>query len=182
MAFHQSNTHLHKTLEQSMVNLYNAKAMGDLTWFLGIRIVRKRDLQNTWLVQDAFIDKVCARFGIEAAGRSQDVPLTENWLAQSIEEPNAARTKFYQQFVGSLAYIAVWSRPDVARTHVVFACHLTNPGQSHVAKIRQIWRYLLGTKAFALEASASVPDISEYLSDDPTYRDPLFFGSSDASL
>jgi hypothetical protein len=102
-------------------------------------------------------------------------------LPQSTEEPDAARTKLYQQLVGSLAYIAVWGRPDVARTHVVFACHLTNPGQSHVSKIRQTWRYLLGTKALALEASASGPDMAEYLTDDPTYRDPLFLGSSDTS-
>ena len=83
--------------------------------------------------------------------------------------------------VGSLAYIAVWGRPDVARTHVVFACCLTSPEQCHVSKIRQTWRCLLSTKALALEASASAQDMAEYLSGDPTYRDPLFFGSSDAS-
>jgi hypothetical protein len=156
MAFHQLNTHLHKSFEQDLVDLYNIKAMGDLTWFLGIRIVRDRVLHKTWLVQDAFIDK-------------------------SIEEPDTTRTKLYQQLVGSLAYIAVWSRPDVARTHVVFACHLTNPGQSHVSKIRQTWRYLLSTKALALEAFANAQDMAEYLSDDPTYHDPLFFESSDVS-
>lgn len=181
MAFHRLNAYLHKSFEKDMVGLYNIKAMGDLTWFLGIRIVRDRALHKTWLVQDAFIDKVCARFNIETVGKAADIPLTENWLPQSTEETDTARTKLYQQLVGSLAYIAVWGRPDVARTHVVFACHLTNPGQSHISKIRQTWRYLLHTKALALEASASALDMAEYLSDDPTYRDPLFFGSSDAS-
>lgn len=181
MAFHRSNAYHHGSFEKDLVELYNIKAMGDLTWFLGIRIVRDRALHKTWLVQDAFIDKVCARFSIEAVGKAPDVPLTENWLPQSTEETDTSRTKLYQQLVGSLAYIAVWGRPDVARTHVVFACHLTNPGQSHVSKIRQTWRYLLSTKALALEASASSQDMAEYLSDDPTYRDPLFFGSSDAS-
>ena len=64
---------------------------------------------------------------------------------------------------------------------MVFACHLTNLGQSHVSKIRQTWRYLLSTKTLALEAAASTQDMAEYLSDGPTYHDPLFFGSSDAS-
>jgi hypothetical protein len=64
---------------------------------------------------------------------------------------------------------------------VVFACHLTNPGQSHVSKIRKTWEYLLGTKGYALEAFASKHDLVEYITDDPDYRDPLFFGSSDAS-
>jgi hypothetical protein len=181
MAFHRSNDHHHWSFEKDLIDLYSIKAMGDLTWFLGICIVRDRALHKTWLVQDAFIDKVCARFSINAVGKAPELPLTENWLPQSTEEPDTARTKLYQQLVGSLAYIAVWGRPDVARTHVVFACHLTNPGQSHIAKIRQTWRYLLNTKALALEASASVPDMAEYLTDDPTYRDPLFFGSSDAS-
>jgi hypothetical protein len=31
MAFHRSNIHLHKSFEQSLVHLYNIKAMGDLT-------------------------------------------------------------------------------------------------------------------------------------------------------
>ncbi|KAK1918636.1 hypothetical protein P3342_001685 [Pyrenophora teres f. teres] len=161
MAFHRSNVHLHKSFEQKLEDLYNTKAMGDLTWFLGIRVIRDRDVHKTWLIQDAFIDKVCARFGIETTGRCPDVPLTENWLPQSNEEPDAARTKLYQQLVGSLAYIAVW-------------VGLTSP-------VRQTWRYLLGTKSLALEASANAKDMAEYLSDDPTYRDPLFFGSSDAS-
>jgi hypothetical protein len=66
-----------------------------LTWFLDIRIVRDRALHKTWLVQDAFIDKVCARFNIEAVGMAPDVPLTENWLLQSTEETDTARTKLY---------------------------------------------------------------------------------------
>lgn len=92
---------------------------------------------------------MCDRFEIKAVGKAPDVPLTENWLAQSTEEADPARTKLYQQLVGSLA---VWGRPDVARTRVVFACHLTNPGRSHVSKIHQTERYLLSTKALALES------------------------------
>jgi hypothetical protein len=40
IAFHRSNAHLHRSFEKDLVNLYNIKAMGDLAWFLGIRIVR----------------------------------------------------------------------------------------------------------------------------------------------
>jgi hypothetical protein len=114
-------------------------------------------------------------------GQGSRSPIDGERLPQSTEEPDTTRTNLYQQLLGSLAYIAVWGRPDVARTHVVFACHLTYLKQSHVSRIRQAWRYLLSTKALALEASASAQDMTEYLSDDPTYRDPLFFGSSDAS-
>ncbi|KAI0998111.1 hypothetical protein K3495_g10080 [Podosphaera aphanis] len=153
MAFHRTNMHLHLDMEQKLKDLYDLKVLDDIAWFLGIRVIRDRQIHKTWLVQVAFIDKVCGRFGIESTGKFPEVPLTDNWLPQSSEEPDLARTKLYQQLVGSLAYITVWGRPDVTRTHVVFACHLTNPGQTHISKIKQTWRYLLGTKAYALEAS-----------------------------
>jgi hypothetical protein len=36
MVFHQSNAHHHRSFEKDLADLYNIKAMGDLTWFLGI--------------------------------------------------------------------------------------------------------------------------------------------------
>jgi hypothetical protein len=47
MAFHQSNAYLYRSFEKDLVDLYNIKSMGDLTWFLGIRIVRNRALHKT---------------------------------------------------------------------------------------------------------------------------------------
>jgi hypothetical protein len=182
MAYHKSNSHEHQMLEQQLTERYDLKAIGDLTWFLGIRVVRDRSERKIWLIQDAYIEKVCSRFNIQLVGKSPEVPLTENWLPQSNEDPDRARTTLYQQLVGSLAYIATWGRPDVARAHVILVCHLTNPGQSHVSKAYKTWQYLLSTKGYALEASASEHDFIEYITDDPDYKDPLFFGSSDASF
>lgn len=181
IAYKNPNEHLVRSFEQKLMNLYDLKVLGDLAWFLGIRVVHDRAKQKSWLTQDAFIDKVCARFGIQVVGKAPETPLTENWLPQSTEEADKDRTKLYQQLVGSLAYIAVWGRPDVARAHVVLACHLTNPGQSHICKVKQTWRYLLGTRAYALQASSTVSNLVECITDNPSYKDPLFFGSSNAS-
>ena len=84
----------------------------------------------------------------------------------------------YQQLVGCLAYIAVWGRPDVARAHVILACHLINPGQDHANHAIKVWRYLLGTRTLALQASGNGDlDAVNHLST----TTPLFFGASDAS-
>ena len=186
MAFHNSNSQLHQQFEQRLTDLYDLKKMGDLAWFLGIRVVRDRPNRRTWLIQDAYIAKVCSRFNIKIppTGRFPDIPIDNNWLDPSDEEPNKERTKLYQQLVGSLAYIAVWGRPDVARAHVILASHLINPGQKHVAKARKVWLYLLGTKTLALQASSSAdssePEMREYHTDEPINH-PLFYGASDAS-
>lgn len=107
MAYHRKNAHLHSNLEQKLKDLYDLKIIGDISWFLGIRVIRDRQLRKNLLVQDAYIDEVCTRFGIKSTGKFPDLPLTDNWLPQSTEEPDLARTKIYQQLVGSLAYIAV---------------------------------------------------------------------------
>lgn len=171
IAFHRNNQALFRELEQQLFDMYNLKPMGDLQWFLGIRVIRDREQQKTWLSQDAFIEKVCNRFGIEInTQKPPPIPISENWLEPSEEPVNTQRTKLYQQLTGSLAYIAVWGRPDVARAHVIFASHLVNPGQSHLTKLHKTWGYLSSTRYLALEASAS------------SSKPELFFGASDASF
>lgn len=106
-----------------------------------------------------------------------------NYLEQSLEEPNRARTKTYQELVGYLAYLTQYTRPDLARAHVIHASHLTNPGQAHVKSIRRVWRHILETKYRALQAQAvNEAEIQEYLTTPQDYRDPIFFGASDASF
>jgi hypothetical protein len=75
-----------------------------------------------------------------------------NYLEQSLKEPNRARTKTYQELVGYLAYLTQYTRPDLARAHVIYALHLTNPSQAHVKSVRRVWRHVLKTKYRALQA------------------------------
>jgi hypothetical protein len=49
------------------------------------------------------------------------LPDEGKFLPRYTEEPNSERTKLDQQLVGSLAYIATFTRPDVARAHSVLA-------------------------------------------------------------
>ncbi|KAF2462503.1 uncharacterized protein BDR25DRAFT_364019 [Lindgomyces ingoldianus] len=82
---------------------------------------------DSYLVQDSFINKIATKFNLEQSGkRLPDIPLRET-LELSTETTNNRRTKLYQQLVGSLAYIASFTRPDIAHAHSILARHLTNP-------------------------------------------------------
>jgi hypothetical protein len=183
MAFHPSNKHLHREFEKKLDEHYGLKCLGELKWFLGIRVVRDINARTIHLVQDAYIDKVAAKYNILSIGRPSEVPMLVNYLDQSLEEPNKARTKTYQELVGHLAYLTQYTRPDLARAHVIHASHLINPGQAHVESIRKVWRHILETKYQALQAQAiDEAEIQEYLTTPKDYRDPVFFGASDASF
>src|SRR5438034_5472972 len=80
IAYHRSNQQEHRQLEQQLMDAYDLTAIGDLAWFLGIRIVRDRTEHKIWLVQDAYIEKICSRFNIDPVGKYPDIPLLENWL------------------------------------------------------------------------------------------------------
>ena len=41
------------------------KDIGDLNWFLGIRVVRDRTQRKLWLCQDSYISRVATTFHLE---------------------------------------------------------------------------------------------------------------------
>ena len=50
-----------------------------------------------------------------------------------------------------LAHLAVFGRPDIAKTHLKLAEFLTNPNQKHLDAANQAIAYCLGTKSTAIE-------------------------------
>ena len=180
---HPSNLHVHQQFEEELMKVYKIRKLGQLKWFLGIRVVRDWDTHRIWLLQDSFIDKVAAKFKLRPTCKTiyPDVPLRENWLPKSTEAPNEARTKLYQQLVGSLAYLAAFTRPDIARAHSVLARHLQNPGQKHLAAATHVWRYVIGTPNLAIHADGRKIDSGTFYSADKSAA-PVFYGASDASF
>lgn len=41
---------------------YEFKDLGDLKWFLGVRVIRDRPRRKLWLCQDAYICKIASKF------------------------------------------------------------------------------------------------------------------------
>ena len=155
----------HRLFERGLEAVYDLRKLGELKWFLGIRVLRDWTAGTIWLIQDSFIEKVVNNFDLDqkSGGRYPAVPLVENSLAQSKEETDHQRTQLYQQLVGSLAYISTFSRPDVSRAHSVLAQHLQSPGQKHMSAVKHVWRYLYGTRHLAIRASQKIAESSSYV-------------------
>ena len=173
-----------KTLERQLVQLYNLRQMGDIKWFLGIRVERLLADKQLYLVQDAFINKVCTEFDlIRADGKYPSTPLSSTSRLSPYEGlSESSNTKIYQRLVGSLAYIAVMTRPDVAHAHSVLARFLSNPGPMHLSEVKHVWQYLYGTMYLAISARGSEPVQTFATKVDSTTPFPTFFGAADASF
>ena len=190
---HPTNMKAHKEFEDKLFARYELRSMGQLNWFLGIRIVRDMSLHSTWLIQDSFIDKVTTKYNLmEGAVSLPEFPMADFKLEPYTGVVDEALKKRYQQLVGSMAYISVFTRPDIALTHSILSRYLTNPGEQHLRAAIHAWRYLIRTRNLALKASAfnldntgyTVPGPSPYNKSDISNPElePIFFGASDASF
>jgi reverse transcriptase-like protein len=60
--YHPHNHHKYEEFKLAFQSKYRMRNMGDLQWFLGIRVVENRKL---WLCQDSFVEKITHRFHLE---------------------------------------------------------------------------------------------------------------------
>ena len=89
------------------------------------------------------------------------------------------RTIPYIHAVGSLMYLAISTRPDIAYTVGVLSRFSSNPGPPHWLAVKHLFRYLKGTLDYKLTyspTSCSAPHQSELFL---TYSDADHKGDSD---
>jgi len=56
------------TLQQfkdQLLQHYEMRILGEINWFLGIRIIRDKDQGKLWLCQDSYIEKIATSFHLE---------------------------------------------------------------------------------------------------------------------
>jgi hypothetical protein len=104
------------------------KELGDVSWFLGCRIIRNRVQRKVWIVQDAYIARMSERFGIEH--RKCLTPMKNGMELRKAPDTYTASRQLrhrYQELVGSMMWPATITRGDVAYTVSKLAMYLTNP-------------------------------------------------------
>jgi hypothetical protein len=102
------------------------------------------------LDQIAYLQKVLQRFGMQNAN-PVPTPLPSGWKpTETIGTATPElRTKF-QSVIGSLLYIMLGTRPDIAYAVIKLSQFAANPSQEHLDKALYICKYLAGTSNYAL--------------------------------
>jgi hypothetical protein len=138
---------------------------GEINWFLGIRIIRDRPHRKLWLSQVAYIDKICTKFLEEQDIKAVNVPLQNGNLSPYEGEASKATRALYQSIIGSIQYAAVVTRIDIAFAASRLARYNHNPAPEHMEAAKHVLRYLLNTRAYALEYRSDGPNGPLYASD-----------------
>jgi hypothetical protein len=64
------------SFKNALMRKYAIREIGDIQWFLEIRIIRDRNTHQLWLCQDLYINKIVKRYGLETR-KLPETPLSK---------------------------------------------------------------------------------------------------------
>ena len=158
--------------ERKLFEAYEMRNIGEIEWFLNIRITRDKEQQKTSLCQDSYVDKLISKFNINMARKAPGSPIASHIpMAKNEGIATPQEVYAYQQRVGSINFAATTTRPDVAAAASKLAEYLTNPSKHHMEQANRTLEYLAHTKDYAIVYNGQASN-----------SDTIFLGSSDASF
>jgi hypothetical protein len=171
--YHISHQSEFNQFKQSLLQRYEFKDLGELKWFLGIRVIRNRQDQRLWLCQDSYIEKIASSFNLLESPQFK-TPLAIQELYASETQATPQEVHAYQSRIGSTTYATSITRPDAARASNKLAEFLLNPSPEHLKAANRLIKYLYDTRYLAIEYSA---DSASF-----TILEPEFRCSTDAAF
>jgi len=141
---------IHNYFDQLKQRNIDIKDLGELNHFLGMRIQRNKSKRSVYIDQEVYITKMLEQFRMENC-KGADTPLPDYPLTNSMS-PSTAEQRLemlnvpYRQAVGTIMYIAVSTRPDIAKAVSNVSRFLSNPGPMHWKAVKRILEYLKTTK------------------------------------
>ena len=145
-----SNIGVITSVKKKIMELFDARNLGEANMFLGIVITRDRDSRTIKLTQERAINDLLAEFNMEEC-KPKDVPLSVGTvLTKTAGSPLDTSKSPYSSLVGSLLYLSITTRPDIAQAVGALARYMSSPTTTHWEAAKGVARYLAGTKEMGL--------------------------------
>jgi hypothetical protein len=131
-----SNTQDINVLKNKLANSFAMKDLGAAKKILGTRITRDRKNRKLTLSQGGYIKKVLERFRMQNAKPvstplANHFKLTKEMCPKTREEIEYMSRVPYSSTFGSLMYVMVCTRPNIAHVVGVMSRYMNNPGKEH---------------------------------------------------
>jgi len=132
--------------KRELSNRFKMKDLGESRIILGMDICRDHKAGTLSVSQTRYADKVIKRFGMDSA-RGINTPMDPDL---DLSQPSAPCTEPYREAIGSLMYLMVGTRPDLAYPVGVLAKYVEKPTMLHWNAVKRIIRYVIRTKHLGL--------------------------------
>ena len=146
---------LYRKFRQSFEKTFDVKSSDTVDVYLGNEVIIDKSKRKVALSQSHYILSCLDRFGLSSCN-GVDLPLRERLSSSSQPStPVPENCTVYRAMVGSLLYVAQWTRPDISYSVSELSRFVSNPGNVHLEQAKRVFRYLSKTASLHLEYSPS---------------------------
>ena len=156
-------------IKEQLRKRFRMRDLGSLSYLIGIEVLRDRPNCKMYLSQRKHLKDILERFHQSnsrpvSTPLDPDIHLSKDMSPQTPEEVEYMKRVPYLSAVGSLMYLAVGTRPDIAYAVGVLSRFNSCAGPQHWKAVQCVFQYLRGTSDFALEygPSSSAPLLRGY--------------------
>eukprot|EP00877_Chromochloris_zofingiensis_P008872 jgi/Chrzof1/4238/Cz14g04120.t1 len=151
-----------KAVKQQLLGLFESRDLGEATSYLGMSIQRNRQTGIIKIGHRLMITELLERYGA-VDSKIKSVPLSPSVkLAKDEGGPLDKEHYPYSQLVGSLMYLAITSRPDLAFSVGALARYMSCPTTVHWQAAKGVLRYLGGTLDYGITFGSDSNDLIGY--------------------
>jgi hypothetical protein len=135
------------SVKKQLSKMSTAKDLGEAEYFPGVKI--ERETSTVKLTQTSYVKSILDRFGMLECKPAQ-TPLSDSvvlMIKQPRTEAEVSQMKYdpFREAIGSVLYLAVRTRPDIAVAVSILSKHVQEPRPAHWEGVKRILRYLKGT-------------------------------------
>ena len=141
-----------------MKNLAPANVM------LGIEVRRERTNRKLFMSQSEYIKEILNRFGMSDS-KYVATPRDRSYSELVQQESAPENDVPYRQVIGSLMYLIIGSRPDLAFAIGKLSQHPESPSNFHLISAKRVLRYLNSTRDYGILFNGNKPLTSDGFSD-----------------
>ena len=99
--------------KQALSQELQVKDMGELHYFLGLKVDQDQETGNVWNGQKSYTENILRRVGMENCKAIRTPVDASTKLLKAVDDDTDIDQKLYQSAVGSLLYLSIATRPDI---------------------------------------------------------------------
>ncbi len=148
-------------LKSQLASIFDIHDMGEAKFFLGMEIERNREKGTLVLSQRRFTEELLNKYSmIESKGKS--VPMSTALKLQRDGEALDTEHYRYSEIIGSLLYLSVCTRPDIAYAVGALARYTQHPTKQHWQTTMALLKYLCSTREMGIVYGSKEMDMVGY--------------------
>ena len=147
-----NNKVLYQDFQKQFRKRFDVKT-GSVGVYLGNKISVDHAKLTVDLNQTEYVQELLERFNMTSCLPVSTPMVQRLSMLNSGEKLPTSDQALYRNMVGSLLYLACWTRPDISFAVSELSRFVSAPGQNHMQAVKHLLRYLKGTSELGLRYS-----------------------------